>query len=168
VNKNRSLMLCALGGLGLIAAFSLASGLAVPGPAAAASLPKFITLSVDQKLLSVSWNCGGGDCRPWFLTRVMTRADRAETYVLTVRHAEDVITEYVVSETRDGPAWPRPETEIFLTLPIDQRLESFGWTCSAQGCRLSVLTRTMGPKEEADAYLFTDGKTEYYIRETRE
>lgn len=126
------------------------------------AMPKFITLSVDQKLLDVSWRCQSGRCEPWFLTHVMGQADVARTFTLNGSG------DYVVSETRNGPAWPRAQETTFVTLPVDQRLIAVNWVCKAGGCALSFLTRTMGTAAVENGYIFTNGETEYYIRETRE
>jgi hypothetical protein len=148
----------------------LAAALFLPAsstPAASAAIrpeamPKFITLSVDQKLLDVSWRCRSDKCEPWFLTHVMGPADVARTFTLNGRG------DYIVSETRDGPAWPRPEVSTIITLPVDQRLIGVNWLCGSSGCSLSFLTRTMPAAAVENGYIFTNGAEEYYIRETRE
>lgn len=132
-------------------------------------VPEFITLSVDQKLLAVSWRCRDGLCGPWFLTQVMDRADQARSHTLRVGLQDDAVAEYIISETRQGLAWPRPQESVILTLPIDQRLVSVSWACGRNGdCAPSFLTRTMRRSEETVSYIFTNGETEYHIRETRD
>jgi hypothetical protein len=155
---------CAVLILGLAAALVLPASLTPLARAEVrpAVMPKFITLSVDQKLLDVSWRCPSGRCEPWFLTHVMSQADEARTFTLNGNG------DYVVSETRDGPAWPRAQETVFVTLPVDQRLAGVNWICRADGCALSFLTRTMQAGAVENGYIFTNGETEYYIRETRE
>lgn len=158
---NVALFSCAA--LVLIAAIAASVASAPPAEAAdRQNLPRFITLSVDQKLLDVSWRCQADQCEPWFLTHVMGPADEPRTFTLNGKG------EYVVSETRDGPSWPRPEESVIVTLPVDQRLIGVNWVCASGGCSLSFLTRTMPAKAVENGYIFTNGVTEYYIRETRE
>ncbi len=131
--------------------------------AARANLPRVLTLSVDQRLLDVNWRCADGECVPWFLTKTMERTDVPRVFTLNGGDAG-----YIVSETRSGPAWPKASSSVIMTLPLDQRLLAAHWACKPGGCALSFLTRTMGPLEQPRGYLFTDGETEYYLRETRE
>ncbi len=145
-----------------LAAFFCADA-AAAGTSAGSKPARFVTLSVDQKLLDVSWRCAAGACVPWFLTRTMARTDAPRMFTLNGGDAE-----LIVSETRTGPAWPKAAVTVIMTLPIDQRLLAANWACKPGGCVLSFLTRTMGPKEQARGYLFTDGETEYYLQETRQ
>jgi len=173
VKKRSPLLLCSLGVLALGACLALVYGAngraeAAGMAASVAKLPQFVTLSVDQRLVSVSWRCGDTPCTPWYLTRIMTRAEEARMYTLKFRDLDGSLVEYIISETRSGPAWPHADETKFLALSIDQRLVGISWVCNQAGCALSLVTRTMRQDEEAGGYLFTDGKTEYYIRETRE
>lgn len=164
MKKSRALL---LSGAGLALAVSL-TALVYAQPSSAETSPRgtltrFITLSVDMKLLDVGWRCESGACRPWFLTQAMRQNDVARMFTLTGGDAG-----YVISETRSGPAWPRAGTSTIMTLPVDQRLLRVNWVCQPTGCALSLLTRTMQRGDEANGYVFTDGDTEYFIQETRE
>jgi len=154
-----------ISGIGMILAGLAALVQARPSSAETAvrtGPPRFVTLSVDMKLLDVSWRCDAGACRPWFLTKAMRQNDIARMFTL-----DDDGAEYVVSETRSGPAWPRARVSTAMTLPIDQRLVGASWVCKPSGCVLSCLTRTMRRGEQAGGYVFTDGDTEFFIQETR-
>lgn len=150
-------------GLAAFLMFLCAGTTASAQTATQANLPRVLTLSVDQRLLDVSWRCAAGKCVPWFLTKTMERTDVPRVFTL---NGGDV--GYIVSETRSGPAWPKARVTVIMSLPLDQRLLGANWACKPGGCVLSFLTRTLGPREQAKAYLFTDGETEYLLQETRE
>jgi len=166
MKKNRSWILSLVSVMAAAAALTIVIPLFLSSPAEAQTgkkLPQFVTLSVDMKLLDVSWRCAADRCIPWYLTKAMEQGDVSRMFTL---NGGD--TELVVSETRSGTAWPKAATSTIMTLPVDQRLLGVNWVCRPAGCSLSLLTRTMYAREEARGYVFTDGESEYFIMETRE